>query len=201
MVVSLVLWSNTSIHCTGMATTHDRPHHAPVVPSSCPPPCRSLRSRGSILTTCIFVYAVMSPAAGYIGGALYARSGGKEWIRHMLLTAFLVPGVVCTVAFLINFVAIYYHATRAFPIETIVSVVAICFFVILPLTMVGVVLGRNLSGSPEATLRVNPVPRPIPEKKWYMETGVIAMLGGVLPFGSIFIGASVSCVHGRSRPP
>jgi transmembrane 9 superfamily protein 3 len=31
------------------------------------------------------------------------------------------------------------------------------------------------------------VQRVIPEKKWFMEPGVIAVLGGVLPFGSIFI--------------
>ena len=35
--------------------------------------------------------------------------------------------------------------------------------------------------------RVNAVPRPIPEKKWFMEPLVIILLGGILPFGSIFI--------------
>ena len=35
--------------------------------------------------------------------------------------------------------------------------------------------------------RINAVPRPIPEKKWYMEPLVIIALGGILPFGSIFI--------------
>lgn len=58
---------------------------------------------------------------------------------------------------------------------------------ILPLTMVGTILGRNLAGTPDAPCRVNAVPRPIPEKKWFMEPLVIIMLGGILPFGSIFI--------------
>ena len=35
--------------------------------------------------------------------------------------------------------------------------------------------------------RINAVPRPIPEKKWFMEPWVIVAVGGVLPFGSIFI--------------
>ena len=56
-----------------------------------------------------------------------------------------------------------------------------------PLTLVGTVLGRNLSGTPDYPCRINAVPRPIPEKKWFMEPLVIVMLGGVLPFGSIFI--------------
>jgi transmembrane 9 superfamily protein 3 len=59
--------------------------------------------------------------------------------------------------------------------------------VILPLTLVGTVLGRNLAGQPNYPCRVNAVPRPIPEKKWFMEPTIIVLLGGILPFGSIFI--------------
>ena len=68
-----------------------------------------------------------------------------------------------------------------------VAVSCICIFVILPLNLVGTVLGRNLAGQPDYPCRVNAVPRPIPEKKWFMEPAIIAMLGGILPFGSIFI--------------
>nr|XP_054773969.1 transmembrane 9 superfamily member 3-like [Lytechinus pictus] len=48
-------------------------------------------------------------------------------------------------------------------------------------------IGGELSGQPNHPCRVNAVPRPIPEKKWFMEPLVIVLLGGVLPFGSIFI--------------
>ena len=76
---------------------------------------------------------------------------------------------------------------RAIPFGTMVAVSCICIFVILPLNLVGTVLGRNLAGQPDYPCRVNAVPRPIPEKKWFMEPAIIAMLGGILPFGSIFI--------------
>ena len=39
----------------------------------------------------------------------------------MFASAFLVPTMVCAVAFLINFIAIYYHASRAIPFGTMVS--------------------------------------------------------------------------------
>ena len=68
-----------------------------------------------------------------------------------------------------------------------VAVMCICLFVILPLTLVGTIVGRALAGQPNFPCRVNAVPRPIPEKKWFMEPAVIVLLGGVLPFGSIFI--------------
>merc|ERR1711931_52211 len=73
------------------------------------------------------------------------------------------------------------------PFGTMVAVASICLFVILPLTLAGTVLGRNLSGTPDYPCRINAVPRPIPEKKWFMEPAIIIALGGILPFGSIFI--------------
>lgn len=97
------------------------------------------------------------------------------------------PTLVCGVAFLMNFIAIYYQVARAIPFLTMLAVAAICFFIILPLNLVGTILGRNLAGHSDNPTRVNAVPRPIPEKKWYMEPYVIALLGGILPFGSIFI--------------
>ena len=112
---------------------------------------------------------------------------GRSWIRQMFCSAFLLPLVVCGTAFFINFIAIYYHASRAIPFGTMVAVTCICLFVILPLTLVGTVLGRNLAGVPDYPCRINAVPRPIPEKKWFMEPWVIVALGGILPFGSIFI--------------
>lgn len=105
----------------------------------------------------------------------------------MIVSASLLPGWVCGSTFLINFIAIYYRASRAIPFGTMVAVTSICFFVILPLTLVGTVLGRNMCGQPNNPCRINPVPRPIPEKKWFMEPSVIIFLGGILPFGSIFI--------------
>ncbi|XP_012286079.1 transmembrane 9 superfamily member 3 [Orussus abietinus] len=143
--------------------------------------------RGSMLSTAIFVYAATSPINGYTGGGLYARMGGRVWIKQMLVCAFMLPLMVCGTAFFINFIAMYYHASRAIPFGSMVAVTCICIFVILPLTLVGTILGRNLAGTPDAPCRVNAVPRPIPEKKWFMEPLVIIMLGGILPFGSIFI--------------
>jgi len=143
--------------------------------------------RGSLLSTAIFVYAATAPINGYFGGSLYARMSGKTWMRQMLVSAFLLPVLVCGTAFVINFIAIYYHASRAIPFGTMVAVSCICIFVILPLNLVGTVLGRNLAGNPDFPCRVNAVPRPIPEKKWFMEPLVIILLGGILPFGSIFI--------------
>lgn len=143
--------------------------------------------RGSLLSTSIFMYAATAPINGYFSGSLYSRMGGRLWIKQMVLSSFLLPSLTCGTVFLINLIAIYYHASRAIPFGTMVAVAAILFFVILPLNLVGTVLGRNISGQASHPCRVNAVPRPIPEKKWFMEPAIIIALGGILPFGSIFI--------------
>jgi len=45
---------------------------------------------------------------------------GKRWIKQMMTSAFLIPILVCGTAFFINFIAIYYHASRAIPFGTMV---------------------------------------------------------------------------------
>ena len=143
--------------------------------------------RSSILTVSIFVYALTSTVAGYFSGSMYSQYGGKNWIRTMLMTAGLWPGLVSLASFLINFVAIYYSSTKAIPFGTMIAVLAIWLFLVFPLTLLGTIVGRNWAGQASFPTRVNPIPRPIPEKPWYAEPLVIILLGGLLPFGSIFI--------------
>lgn len=143
--------------------------------------------RGSILSTGIFAYALLSPVNGYYGGSLYSQLRGRNWIKQCLVSASLLPSIVCGTAFMINFIAIYYHASRAIPFGTMVAVAAICLFVIAPLTLIGTILGRNMRPETRDPCRVSSVPRQIPDKKWFMEPSVIILLGGILPFGSISI--------------
>lgn len=42
----------------------------------------------------------------------------------MLMSAFMLPAVVCGTAFFINFIAIYYHASRAIPFGTMVNTIS-----------------------------------------------------------------------------
>ncbi len=57
-------------------------------------------------------------------GELFTTPGwylaGKRWIRQMVVSASLLPVLVCGTAFFINFIAMYYHASRAIPFLTMV---------------------------------------------------------------------------------
>ncbi|KAL8093240.1 hypothetical protein AgCh_035217 [Apium graveolens] len=66
-----------------------------------------------------------------------------------------------------------------------------CLYGIFPPVMAHMfpylVVGRNWSGAPNNPCRVKTIPCPIPEMKWYLTPSVVSIMGGLLPFGSIFI--------------
>ncbi|KAH8510048.1 hypothetical protein H0E87_007826 [Populus deltoides] len=131
--------------------------------------------RGAIVTTFIVCYALTSFIAG------------KSWIKSMILTACLFPFMCFGIGFILNTIAIFYGSLAAIPFGTMVVVFVIWAFISFPLALLGTVVGRNWSGAPNNPCRVKTIPRPIPEKKWYLTPSVVSMMGGLLPFGSIFI--------------
>ncbi|KAK4271183.1 hypothetical protein QN277_019913 [Acacia crassicarpa] len=143
--------------------------------------------RGSIVTAFIVCYALTSFISGYVNGGMYSRNGGKSWIKSMILAASLFPFMCFGIGFILNTIAIFYGSLAAIPFGTIVVVFVIWAFISFPLALLGTVVGRNWSGAPNNPCRVKTIPRPIPEKKWYLTPSVVSLMGGLLPFGSIFI--------------
>ncbi|KAI3448330.1 hypothetical protein Pfo_004995 [Paulownia fortunei] len=143
--------------------------------------------RGAIVTTFIICYAFTSFISGYVSGGMYSRHGGKNWIKSMILTASLFPFLCFGIGFILNTIAIFYGSLAAIPFGTMVVVFVIWAFISFPLALLGTVIGKNWSGAPDNPCRVKTIPRPIPKKKWYLTPSVISMMGGLLPFGSIFI--------------
>ncbi|XWS62825.1 hypothetical protein CRYUN_Cryun06bG0043900 [Craigia yunnanensis] len=143
--------------------------------------------RGAIVTTFILCYAFTSFISGYVSGGMYSRNGGKSWIKSMILTASLFPFMCFGIGFILNTIAIFYGSLAAIPFGTMVVVFVIWAFISFPLALLGTAVGRNWSGAPNNPCRVKTIPRPIPEKKWYLTPSVVSIMGGLLPFGSIFI--------------
>lgn len=105
----------------------------------------------------------------------------------MILTASLFPFLCFAIGFVLNTIAIFYRSLAAIPFGTMVVMFVLWAFISFPLVLLGTVVGRNWSGAPNNPCRVKTIPRPIPEKKWYLTPSVISLMGGLLPFGSIFI--------------
>ncbi|KAA8546284.1 hypothetical protein F0562_002977 [Nyssa sinensis] len=143
--------------------------------------------RGAIVTTSIVCYALTSFISGYVSGGMYSSNGGKNWIKSVILTASLFPFMCFGIGFILNTIAISFGSLAAIPFGTMVVVFVIWAFISFPLALLGTVVGRNWSGAPNNPCRVKTIFRPIPVKKWYLTPSVVSLLGGLLPFGSIFI--------------
>eukprot|EP00798_Chlamydomonas_sp_ICE-L_P018862 gene18862-25415_t len=143
--------------------------------------------RGTILTAFIVCYALTSFVGGYVSGGFYARNDGRNWIRTMLATACLFPGVCFGIALLLNTIALCYHSLAAVPFGYIMLVICLWGFISFPLCLIGTVFGRNWSSIPNYPCRVKRIPSPVPDRKWYLKPFFISLIGGLLPFGSIFI--------------
>jgi len=105
----------------------------------------------------------------------------------MAVTALLYPGSCFTISFLLNSIAVMYQSMAAVSFTTISSVLAIWLFISCPLILAGTIIGRSIAVVGDFPCRVNSLRRPIPDSKWYTRPFTMAMLSGILPFGSIFI--------------
>jgi len=132
-------------------------------------------------------FALLSFVGGAVSGHYYATNGGKNWIKTMALTAAFLPVVIFGLGFLLNFIAIGKRSLSSIPFSTMIVLVLIWSFIDLPLTLLGTILGKNWKGFTKPPCRISSLPRPIPEKKWFTELGLIIPMGGILPFASIFI--------------
>jgi len=105
----------------------------------------------------------------------------------MFYTIILFPSIIVTVCSFLNAIAVYYDTISALPISVILKMIGIWAFVSIPLSVIGTILGRHLTGKYDPPCRVNSIPRPIPQCAWYCKPWFVILVSGVLPFGSIFI--------------
>ena len=143
--------------------------------------------RGAISATAVMVYAVASVAGGFVSARFYVQSRGTAWVKTMLVTACGFSGAVVGVSALLNTLAIAWSSLAAIPFGTIVIIFLIWFLLSCPLVLLGTVIGRNTASPFVPPTRISQIPRQIPEKRWYLQPYVMVPVGGLLPFGSIFI--------------
>lgn len=143
--------------------------------------------RGVVLTAILLVYAMTSFVGGAASGSHYARSDGKAWIQTMLLTAVFYPAIVFGIGSTLNTVAIFQRSLAAVPFGSMVVVALLWICISVPLCLLGTAVGRHMSAPANYPCRVKRIPSPIPQKQWYLRPWAITLMGGILPFGAIFI--------------
>ncbi|CAH9093375.1 unnamed protein product [Cuscuta europaea] len=143
-------------------------------------------NRGGLMTAMLLLWAFMGVLAGYSSARLYKMFKGSEWKKITLQTAFMFPGVFFAVFFVLNALIWGERSSGAVPFGTMFALVFLWFGVSVPLVFVGSYVGFKKPAI-EGPVKTNKIPRQIPEQAWYMNPIFSILIGGILPFGAVFV--------------
>uniref|UniRef100_A0A672NZ94 Transmembrane 9 superfamily member n=1 Tax=Sinocyclocheilus grahami TaxID=75366 RepID=A0A672NZ94_SINGR len=143
-------------------------------------------NRGALMTCAVVLWVLLGTSAGYVSARLYKTFGGENWKTNVLLTAFLCPGIVFVDFFLMNLILWVEGSSAAVPFGTLVAILALWFGISVPLTFVGAYFGFKKPGI-EPPVQTNQIPRQIPQQSFFTKPVPGIIMGGILPFGCIFI--------------
>ncbi|GAA0164193.1 transporter [Lithospermum erythrorhizon] len=143
-------------------------------------------NRGGLMTAMLLLWVFMGIFAGYASSRLYKMFKGTEWKGIALRTSFMFPGIVFAIFFVLNALIWGEESSGAVPFGTMFALVVMWFGISVPLVYVGSYVGFRKPAI-EDPVKTNKIPRQIPEQAWYMNSLFSILIGGVLPFGAVFI--------------
>nr|XP_048718322.1 LOW QUALITY PROTEIN: transmembrane 9 superfamily member 2-like [Caretta caretta] len=98
----------------------------------------------------------------------------------------LCPGIVFADFFIMNLILWVKGSSAAIPFGTPVAILAMWFGISVPLTFIGAYFGFKEKPI-EHPVRTNQIPRQIPEQSFFTKPLPGIIMGGILPFGCIYI--------------
>jgi len=143
-------------------------------------------NRGSLMMALLMLFVLMGVLAGYMSARTYKMFNGKFWQKTTILTATLFPGGSFLIFFVLNLFCWAEGSVRAVPFGSMFAMVALWFGISVPLVFLGAYLGyrKDTYAFPIAT---SAIPRKVPEQQWYLQTWFVVAIGGILPFGAVFV--------------
>ncbi|XP_058392829.1 transmembrane 9 superfamily member 2-like isoform X1 [Diceros bicornis minor] len=146
----------------------------------------SASKRGALMTCAVVLWVLLGTPAGYVSAKMYKTFKGVNWKTNFLLTALLCPGIVVIDLFTMNIILWVEGSSSAISFGTLISILAMWFGISVPLTFFGAYFGskKKQFGSP---VHINQIPRHIPRRTFFTKPLFGVVIGGVLPFGCIFI--------------
>ncbi|XP_065316512.1 transmembrane 9 superfamily member 2-like isoform X2 [Gordionus sp. m RMFG-2023] len=143
-------------------------------------------NRGALMTCALVLYVCLGTPAGYVSARIYKSFHGYNWKTNILLTGCLCPGIVFAVFFALNLLLWTKGSSAAVPFTSLLALLAMWFGISLPLTFIGAYFGYKKKAL-EHPVRTNQIPRQIPDQTFYTTPIPSIIMGGILPFGCIFI--------------
>eukprot|EP00262_Sarcandra_glabra_P022269 TRINITY_DN9828_c0_g1_i1.p1 TRINITY_DN9828_c0_g1~~TRINITY_DN9828_c0_g1_i1.p1 ORF type:complete len:641 (-),score=73.90 TRINITY_DN9828_c0_g1_i1:231-2153(-) len=143
-------------------------------------------NRGGLMTAMLLLWVFMGIFAGYSSARLYKMFKGTEWKKITLRTAFMFPAIIFAIFFVLNALIWGEKSSGAVPFGTMFALVFLWFGISVPLVFVGSYIGFKKPAIDDP-VKTNKIPRQIPEQAWYMNPAFSILIGGILPFGAVFI--------------
>merc|ERR1711920_394974 len=111
---------------------------------------------------------------------------GADWRLTTLKTACMFPGIIFALFFTLNLLIWGQKSSGAVPFGTMLALLVMWFGISVPLVYLGSYFGYKLRRIDFPT-KTNLIPRSIPAQAWYTHPAFSVLVGGVLPFGAVFI--------------
>ncbi|KAJ7515225.1 hypothetical protein O6H91_22G006100 [Diphasiastrum complanatum] len=143
-------------------------------------------NRGGLMTAMLLLWVFMGLFAGYASARLYKAFKGSDWKNITLKVAFVFPATIFAIFFVLNALIWGEKSSGAVPFGTMLALVLLWFGISVPLVFIGSYFGYKKPAL-EDPVRTNKIPRQIPEQAWYMRPVFTILVGGILPFGAVFI--------------
>jgi transmembrane 9 superfamily protein 2/4 len=143
-------------------------------------------NRGGLMTALLLLFVLLGWFSGYVSAQLYKMFGGKKWTKNSMVTALVYPGIIFFVFFVVNLFVWHTGSSGAVPFTTMFALLVMWFGISVPLVLVGSYFGSKKEEI-KHPCHVNQIPRQVPEQRWYMHPLFTVLLGGILPFGAVFV--------------
>eukprot|EP00746_Dinoflagellata_sp_MGD_P031520 gnl/MRDRNA2_/MRDRNA2_174925_c0_seq1.p1 gnl/MRDRNA2_/MRDRNA2_174925_c0~~gnl/MRDRNA2_/MRDRNA2_174925_c0_seq1.p1 ORF type:complete len:596 (-),score=77.72 gnl/MRDRNA2_/MRDRNA2_174925_c0_seq1:116-1651(-) len=141
--------------------------------------------RGGLLQSMMLLFTLMGCLAGYSSARMYKLFGSNDWKVATLCTALIFPGVVFFVFFNLNLFIWGQKSSGAVPFTTLLALLVLWFGISVPLVFLGAYVGYRRP-TIELPVHTNAIARSIPEQPWFVQSTFTCLIGGILPFGSVF---------------
>ena len=144
-------------------------------------------NRGGLMTALLLLFVFMGVFAGYFATRTYSKLFHlTDWKKNTAMAATFFPGVCFSIFFVLNLFVWGQKSSGAVPFTTLLALLVLWFGISVPLVYIGSYFAfKNPEIKPP--VQVNSIPRMIPEQAWYMKPHLSILVGGVLPFGAVFI--------------
>ena len=143
-------------------------------------------NRGSLMIALLLLFLLMGSVAGYVTARTHKMFNGTAWQRVTLLTALGFPSFLFAVLLSLNAAVWSVGSTNAVQFSSMFAVLCLWLLVSVPLVFVGAYYGFR-ADKVEFPVRVSAMPRAIPPQAWYLRTPLTMLVGGILPFGTVFV--------------